>query len=89
MGEEDRLSAAWAVICGRAMSRRGSIAGYAEGVVQVECVDGVWMRQMVGMRSQLVRELGTVADVAVREIRFSVRGAMPRSERMPRKGGAE
>ena len=74
MGEEDRLAAAWTVVCGRALSERGSIVGYADGVVQVEVVDAVWLHQMSGMRKQLTGELGSIANVPVREIRFTVRG---------------
>lgn len=73
MGEEDRLAAAWPVVCGPAMSERGAIAGYANGVVQVEVVDALWLGQMAGMRAQLIRELSTVANVPVREMRFTVR----------------
>ena len=74
VSEEDRLAAAWTVVCGRALCARGSVAGYAEGVVEVEVVDGVWLRQMERMRHQLTRELGEIADVPVREVRFAVRG---------------
>ena len=74
MGDEDRLAAAWTVVCGRALCARGEVAGYAEGVVEVEVVDAVWLKQMRGMRAQLERELGAIANVPVREIRFSVRG---------------
>ncbi len=73
MRDEDRLAAAWIVVCGRALSERGSIAGYVDGIVEVDVVDLVWLRQMNGMRQQLVRELGEIADVPVRQIRFSLR----------------
>lgn len=87
LGEEDRLLAAWTVVCGRALSERGTIAGYAEGVVEVEVVDAVWLEQMRGMRAQLLRELGTIAKVPVREIRFAVRGRGAEGGREDR-GGA-
>ena len=74
MTDEDRLAAAWTVVCGRVLSGRGSIAGYAEGIVQVEVVDVVWLQQMSGMRKQLMRELGATANVPVRELRFALRG---------------
>ena len=85
LGSEDRLAAAWTVVCGRALSQRGSIAGYADGVVQVEVVDTVWLRQMTGMRKQLIRELAEIADLPVTDVRFKVRGVAPRSEM---KGGS-
>ncbi len=77
MAEEDRLAAAWPVVCGPALSERGSIAGYANGVVQVEVVDALWLGQMAGMRAQLIRELGTIANVPVTEMRFTVDGRPP------------
>jgi len=89
MGDEDRLSAAWTVVCGRALSERGSVTGYAGGVMEVEVVDAVWLQQMTGMRKQLVRELGAVADVPVREIRFRVRDALARGGRGAGNGGDE
>ncbi len=73
MREEDRLAAAWTVVCGRALSERGSVAGFGEGVVEVEVVDAVWLQQMRGMRAHLVRALGEAAGVPVREIRFTLR----------------
>jgi len=89
LGEQDRLLAAWTVVCGRALSDRGAIAGYAEGVVEVEVVDAVWLEQMRGMRAQLLRELGTIAKVPVREIRFAVRGRGAGGNGEVRTGAAE
>lgn len=80
LGEEDRISAAWVVVCGRALSERGSISGFADGIVQVEVVDTVWLRQLTGMRKQLIRELGHVANVPVKDVRFKVRGMVERNE---------
>ncbi len=85
LGDEDRLAAAWTVVCGRPLNERGSIAGYEHGVVQVEVVDTVWLRQMTGMRKQLIRELAEIADVSVTDVRFNVRGAPRRGD--PRSGG--
>ncbi len=86
MSAEDRLAAAWTVVCGRVLSGRGSIAGYNEGVVQVEVVDAMWMQQMSGMRKQLLRELGAASNVPVRDLRFSVRGrAVAAGSRVARK----
>lgn len=78
--EEDRLAAAWTVVCGRTLSARGTVVGYDHGVVELEVVDGVWLRQMTGMRQQLVRELGEIAKVPVSDIRFMVHGAPTRGE---------
>ncbi len=88
LGDEDRLAAAWMVVCGRALSERGSIAGYADGVVQVEVVDKVWLRQMNGMKKQLIRELGEVANVPVSDVRFKIQGA-PRKDGLRRRVDGE
>lgn len=72
MTEEDRLSAAWTVVCGRALTERGSVCGYADGVVEVEVVDITWRQQMAAMRPQLMRELAAIANVPVRDIHFTV-----------------
>lgn len=81
LGDEDRLAAAWTVVCGKVLSERGSIAGYADGVVQVEVIDSVWLRQMTAIRKQLIRELREVADVPVSDVRFVIRGAAPGATR--------
>ena len=78
--EEDRLAAAWTVVCGKTLSARGTVVGYDRGVVQLEVVDAVWLRQMTGMRRQLIRELGEIADVPVSDLYFTVRGAPDRGE---------
>ena len=68
--EEDKLAAAWPVVCGVAMSQRGSVVGYADGVLRIEVADETWMRQMAGMRNRLARDLAKIAGVAVSEIHF-------------------
>jgi Dna[CI] antecedent, DciA len=70
--EEDRLAAAWAVACGRAMSEHGSLAGYANGVVRVHVRDGVWLKQMMSMRGQLAAELARISEIRVDEIHFEM-----------------
>jgi len=76
MQAEDRLAAAWPVACGKAMADHGTVAGYAEGVVQVYVTDATWLIQMMSMRAQLTAELGRIAGVSVREIHFEVKGQM-------------
>ena len=73
MCEEDRLALAWPVACGRALAERGCFAGYAEGVVRIEVVDGAWLRQMMSMQAQLGREMARIAGVRVTEIHFEVK----------------
>jgi len=68
--DEDKLAAAWPVACGVTVAQRGAVIGYADGVVRLQVVDDLWMRQMIGMRSQLAREMGRIAGVKVSEIHF-------------------
>jgi predicted nucleic acid-binding Zn ribbon protein len=70
LSDEDRLAAAWPVVCGRAMAERGAVVGYADGVVRVQVEDGAWLRQLIGMRVQLAGEMARIAQVGVREIDF-------------------
>lgn len=88
VSEEDRLAAAWTVVCGRPLCDRGIIVGYAEGVVEVEVVDGMWLRQMRGMGQQLMRELKEAAGVPVRELRFTLPGSPRPTEDVTEKGRA-
>jgi Dna[CI] antecedent, DciA len=74
MTEEDRLAAAWPVACGKALSERGRMAGYEDGVVLVEVMDAAWLQQMMSMRGQLAGEMARIAGVKVREIHFEVKG---------------
>ena len=73
MREEDRLAAAWPVACGKAMAGHGLISGYADGVVQVQVEDEVWLRQLMSMQRQLTIDLARIAGAPVREIHFEVK----------------
>lgn len=68
--DEDRIAAAWPVACGKAMAERGTILGYADGVVRVLVEDGAWLRQLTSMRGQLAGEIARIAGVRVSEIHF-------------------
>jgi len=70
LSDEDRLAAAWPVACGKTMAERGTVMGYAEGVVRVEVADVAWLRQLVSMRGQLAREMARISGVKVTEIHF-------------------
>ena len=70
LGEEDRLAAAWPVVCGNAMAARGTVVGYADGIVRVEVDGAAWLQQFVSMRGQLAREVARIAGVKVAEIHF-------------------
>jgi len=68
--EEDRLAAAWPVTCGKTIAERGQVVGFENGVVRVEVEDGVWLRQLLSMRRQLIPELARISGVNVNEIHF-------------------
>jgi predicted nucleic acid-binding Zn ribbon protein len=70
LSDEDRLAAAWPIVCGRAMAERGTVIGYGDGVVRVQVEDGAWLRQLVSMRVQLAGEMARIAGVRVSEIHF-------------------
>ena len=73
LGEQDRLAAAWPVACGKAMADRGTVAGYTDGVILIEVIDGPWLRQMMSIQRQLAGEMGRIAGVPVRGIHFKVK----------------
>ena len=81
MTAEDRLAAAWPVACGKALSERGLLTGYEDGVVRVEVTDAAWLQQMMSMRGQLAREMARIAGVNVREIHFEVKGRKKKDDR--------
>lgn len=66
--DEDRLAAAWTVACGRAMAERGTIVGYADGIVRIEVADAVWLHQMQALRGSLERDLARISGVRVQSI---------------------
>jgi predicted nucleic acid-binding Zn ribbon protein len=68
--DEDRLAAAWTVACGKTMAGRGTVVGYADGVVRVQVEDGAWLRQLTSMRGHLAGEMARIAGVKVSEIHF-------------------
>jgi predicted nucleic acid-binding Zn ribbon protein len=70
LGDEDRLAAAWPVVCGKAMAEHGAVVGYVDGIVRVQVEDGAWARQLMSMRVQIAGELARIAGVWVSEIHF-------------------
>jgi hypothetical protein len=78
MDEQDRLTAAWTVACGRAMAERGTISGYADGIVRVEVSDPVWLRQMQALRGTLEREMARISGVKVQSIDFVMKRSSKR-----------
>jgi predicted nucleic acid-binding Zn ribbon protein len=74
LSDEDRLAAAWLVVCGKTVAERGAVVGYVDGVVRVQVENGLWLRQLESMRVQLAREMARIAEVRVREIHFDRKG---------------
>ena len=70
LSDEDRLAAAWPVVCGRAMAERGAVVGYVDGIVRVQVEDRAWAHQLMSMRVQIAGELARIAGVRVSEIHF-------------------
>jgi Dna[CI] antecedent, DciA len=70
LSEEDRLAAAWSVVCGRLMSGRGTIAGYIDGVVRVQVSDHGWLLHLRSMERQLVAQMSRISGVKVRAIHW-------------------
>jgi hypothetical protein len=56
------------------MAGRGTVVGYADGIVQVQVEDGAWLRQLTSMRGQLATEMARIAGVTVSEIHFERKG---------------
>jgi Dna[CI] antecedent, DciA len=68
--DEDRLAAAWPVVCGKAMAGHGIVVGYEGGVVRIEVEDASWLKHLMSIRIQLAGEMARIARVRVSEIHF-------------------
>lgn len=85
LAPEDKLAAAWTVACGKALSERGRVTGFEDGILRVEVTEPAWMGQWLAMRSQLASEISGIAGLPVRAINFEMRGreAVNRGPRSP------
>jgi predicted nucleic acid-binding Zn ribbon protein len=72
--DEDRLAAAWTVVCGKTMAERGTVVGYNDGVLRVQVENRAWLHQLMSMRGQLAGEMARIAGVMVSEIHFEMKG---------------
>lgn len=68
--EEDRLSAAWLVTCGKALAEHGEVVGYSDGVVSVEVESRGWLEQFRSMSFEIEARMARVAGVPVTGIHF-------------------
>jgi predicted nucleic acid-binding Zn ribbon protein len=73
LSDEDRLAASWPVASGKAMAERGTVVGYADGIVRVQVEDSAWLQQLMSMRGQLAGEMARIAGVRVTEIHFEMK----------------
>ena len=73
LSREDRIAAAWTIVCGRSLASRGTVVGYSEGVVRVEVADGTWLHQMKSMETVLQNEIGRIAGVPITGINFQIK----------------
>ena len=73
LADEDRLAAAWVVVCGKVMAERGTVVGYSDGIVRVQVEDRAWLRQLMSMRGQLAGEMARIAGIKVSDIHFEMK----------------
>ena len=68
---EDRLVAAWQVVCGQALAARGEV-GYldAENVLHVRVSEPRWFEEFFDRRTALARDLARIAGVPLAGIHF-------------------
>ncbi|MFC6645648.1 DciA family protein [Granulicella cerasi] len=72
LGDEDRLAAAWQVVCGAALAAHGSVSHLdAEHVVHVTVDSEEWFSVFMDRRSSIVSELARVAKVRLDGIHFA------------------
>ena len=69
---EDRVAAAWPVVCGAAVAGRARVVGYDAGVLRVQVAGAAWLAQMQSMRPRLLRELTRIAGAPLTDILFLV-----------------
>lgn len=69
---EDRLAAAWPVVCGKAAARHTRIIGLSGTTLRVAVSDETWLDQMRSLRLRLMHDLASVADAPLTDIYFSI-----------------
>jgi predicted nucleic acid-binding Zn ribbon protein len=70
---EDKLAAAWPVVCGKTMAGRAVVMSYDEGILRVQVENKAWLQQLTAMREQLAGEMAKIAGVRVSEIHFEMK----------------
>ncbi len=72
MVAEDRIAAAWSVVCGQRIAERTRLTAFSAGVLEVEVTDAAWQQQMRSMAPRLVHEMRSIAQVDVTDILFKL-----------------
>lgn len=68
---EDRLAAAWQVVCGAALAAKGEVEYLDnEGVLHVRVAQPEWFGEFLERRSVLASEVGRIAGVKLAGIHF-------------------
>jgi hypothetical protein len=73
LSDEDRLAAAWTIVCGKTMAVKAFVVGYADGIVHVQVEHEAWLHQLFHFRGQLASEMERIARVRVSEIHFKTK----------------
>ena len=81
MSDEDKLSVAWPVICGQALTQHGRVIGYTEGELEVAVDGAAWLDQFLAMRADIESELARIAGVRMVRIHFLLKGSEQSNER--------
>jgi hypothetical protein len=69
--DEDRVAAAWPVVCGKALADHGEVLYLdEERVLHVRVAGSDWMQQFLHVRSALANDLGRIAGVRLSGIHF-------------------
>jgi hypothetical protein len=83
LSEEDRVAAAWPVVCGSALADHGEVLYLdEERMLHVLVMGPDWLQQFLHVRSSLANDLARVAGVRLSGIHFEERGKA-RSRRFP------
>ncbi len=69
---QDRLAAAWPVVCGQAIARHTRVVGLSGSRLRVVVTASAWLNQMQSMSNRLTRDLARIADVPLSDIHFSI-----------------
>ncbi len=72
MTPEDRLAAAWPVVCGQRIAERTEVLGLEAGKLRIRVADAAWQQQMQSMAERLRHELARIAGVPLTDILFLI-----------------